>query len=161
MIDKFLLFPYYWVLKARNRRWNRPGRKFSYAEVPTLCIGNVTVGGTGKTPHVEMVLRLLQQHPDWCDKQLAVLSRGYKRESKGFQQVTAEGSAVLYGDEPMQIKKKFPDVVVAVDKKREQGCDLLAHPEKLTGRPSRRTCCCRWAACATCRSASMTRTRSS
>ena len=52
MIDKFLLFPYYWVLKARNRRWNRPGRKFSYAEVPTLCIGNVTVGGTGKTPHV-------------------------------------------------------------------------------------------------------------
>ena len=140
MIDKFLLFPYYWVLKARNRRWSRPGRKFSYAEVPTLCIGNVTVGGTGKTPHVEMVLRLLQQHPDWCDKQLAVLSRGYKRESKGFQQVTAEGSAVLYGDEPMQIKKKFPDVVVAVDKKREQGCDLLAHPEKLTGRRWEKRC---------------------
>ena len=140
MIDKFLLFPYYWVLKARNRRWSRPGRKFSYAEVPTLCIGNVTVGGTGKTPHVEMVLRLLQQHPDWCDKQLAVLSRGYKRDSKGFQQVTAEGSAVLYGDEPMQIKKKFPDVVVAVDKKREQGCDLLVHPEKLKGRRWEKRC---------------------
>ncbi|MBR6875106.1 MAG: tetraacyldisaccharide 4'-kinase [Bacteroidales bacterium] len=140
MIDKFLLFPYYWVLKARNRRWNRPGRKLSYAEVPTLCIGNVTVGGTGKTPHVEMVLRLLQQHPDWCDKQLAVLSRGYKRDSQGFQQVTSEGSAVMYGDEPMQIKKKFPDVVVAVDKKRERGCDLLVHPEKLQERKWAKKC---------------------
>lgn len=140
MIDKYLLFPYYWVLKARNRRWSRPGRKFSYAEVPTLCIGNVTVGGTGKTPHVEMVLRLLMQHPDWCDKQLAVLSRGYKRESNGFQQVMPDGSAGLYGDEPMQIKKKFPNVVVAVDKKREQGCDLLAHPEKLTGRYWEKRC---------------------
>ena len=140
MIDKFLLFPYYWVLKMRNRRWSRPGRKFCYAEVPTLCVGNVTVGGTGKTPHVEMILRLLQQHPDWCDKQLAVLSRGYKRESKGFQQVTADGSALMYGDEPMQIKKKFPGVVVAVDKKREQGCDLLVHPEKLKERRWAKKC---------------------
>ena len=134
MIDKILLFPYYLVLKARNRRWGKPGRKFSYAEVPTLCVGNVTVGGTGKTPHVEMILRLLQQSPAWCDKQLAVLSLGYKRDSTGFQQVTAEGSAAMYGDEPMQIKKKFPGVVMAVDKKRERGCDLLVHPEKLKAR---------------------------
>ena len=140
MIDKILLFPYYWVLKSRNRRWSRPGRKFCYAEVPTLCVGNVTVGGTGKTPHVEMILRLLQQHPDWSDKQLAVLSRGYKRESKGFQQVTTDGSAVMYGDEPMQIKKKFPGVVVAVDKKREEGCDLLVHPEKLKARKWAKKC---------------------
>lgn len=140
MIDKILLFPYYLVLKARDRRWSKPGRKYSYAEVPTLSVGNVTVGGTGKTPHVEMILRLLQQSPEWCDKQLAVLSRGYKRDSTGFQQVTAEGSAAMYGDEPMQIKKKFPGVVVAVDKKREQGCDLLVHPEKLKGRKWAKKC---------------------
>ena len=140
MIDKFLLFPYYLTLKLRDRRWSRPGRKYSYAEVPTLSIGNVTVGGTGKTPHVEMVLRLLQQSPAWCDKQLAVLSRGYKRDSTGFQQVTAEGSASMYGDEPMQIKKKFPGVVVAVDKKREEGCDLLVHPDKLKGRKWAKKC---------------------
>jgi tetraacyldisaccharide 4'-kinase len=131
MIDKYLLFPYYGILRLRDRRWSRPGRKFCYADVPTLCVGNVTVGGTGKTPHVEMILRLLMEHPDWHGKQLAVLSRGYKRESTGFQQVTPDGSAAMYGDEPMQIKKKFPNVVVAVDKKREEGCDLLVHPEKL------------------------------
>ena len=108
--------------------------------MPTLCVGNVTAGGTGKTPHVEMVLRLLQQSPAWCDKQLAVLSLGYKRDSAGFQQVTAEGSAAMYGDEPMQIKKKFPGVVMAVDKKRERGCDLLEHPEKLQERKWAKKC---------------------
>ncbi len=134
MIDKFLLFPYYLILKWRDRRYKRPGRKFHYASVPTLCIGNVTAGGTGKTPHVELVLRLLQQSETWADKQLAVLSLGYKRESNGFQQVTAEGSATSFGDEPMQIKKKFPEVVVAVDKDRVEGCTLLTDPAKLKAR---------------------------
>ena len=140
MIDKILLFPYYLTLKLRNRRYNRPGRKPHYAEVPTLCVGNVTVGGTGKTPHVEMVLRLLQESPEWGDRQLAVLSRGYKRDSKGFQQVTAGGSAANSGDEPLQIKKKFPAVTVAVDKDRVEGCDLLVHPEKLKDRKVARKC---------------------
>ena len=140
MLDKILLFPYYLTLKARNRRYGRPGAKLHYAEKPTLCIGNVTVGGTGKTPHVEMVLRLLQQSPEWGDRQLAVLSRGYKRESKGFQQVVATGGASAFGDEPLQIKKKFPVVTVAVDKNRVEGCDLLAHPEKLKGRKYARKC---------------------
>ena len=131
MIDKILLFPYYIILKLRDRRYSRPGRKLKYADVPTLCIGNVTAGGTGKTPHVEMVLRLLRESEEWGGKQLAVLSRGYKRESTGFQQVTADGSASAFGDEPLQIKKKFPKTVVAVDKDRVEGCDLLAHPQKL------------------------------
>ena len=77
MIDKILLFPYYLVLKLRDRRYSRPGRRQNAAEVPTLCIGNVTAGGTGKTPHVEMVLRMLQQSETWGGKQLAVLSLGY------------------------------------------------------------------------------------
>ena len=140
MIDKILLFPYYLVLKLRDRRYSKPGRKLHYAEVPALGIGNVTVGGTGKTPHVEMVLRLLQQSAEWGDKNLAVLSRGYKRESSGFQQVVVTGSASSFGDEPLQIKKKFPGVTVAVDKNRVEGCDLLAHPEKLKGRKYARKC---------------------
>ena len=140
MIDKILLFPYYLVLKLRDRRFSRPGRKFHYADVPTLCIGNVTVGGTGKTPHVEMVLRLLKQNPEWGGRQCSVRSRGYKRESRGFQQVTVAGSATMFGDEPLQIKKKFPQVVVAVDKDRVEGADLLVHPEKLQGRKWARRC---------------------
>lgn len=140
MIDKILLFPYYLILKWRNRRYSRPGRKVRSAEVPTLCIGNVTVGGTGKTPHVELVLRMLQQSAAWGGKRIAVLSRGYGRESRGFQQVTAEGSAAMFGDEPLQIKKKFPGVTVAVDKNRIEGCDLLVHPEKLKNRKVARRC---------------------
>ena len=140
MIDKILLFPYYLALKLRNRRYSRPGRKLHYAEVPTLGIGNVTVGGTGKTPHVELVLRLLQESAEWGGKQLAVLSRGYKRDSTGFQQVTAGGSAAMCGDEPLQIKKKFPGVVVAVDKDRVEACGLLAHPERLKDRKVARKC---------------------
>ena len=140
MLDKYLLFPYYLTLRLRNRRYGRPGAKLPYAEVPTLCVGNVTVGGTGKTPHVEMILRLLQQSPEWCDKQLAVLSLGYKRESTGFQQVVVTGGASVSGDEPLQIKKKFPGVTVAVDKNRVEGCDLLAHPEKLKGRKWAKKC---------------------
>ena len=140
MIDQILLFPYYLTLKLRNRIYGRPGRKLHYADAPTICIGNVTVGGTGKTPHVEMVLRLLQQSEAWSGKHLAVLSRGYKRDSTGFQQVTAGGSATMFGDEPLQIKKKFPDVTVAVDKDRVEGCDLLVHPDKLQGRKYAKKC---------------------
>ena len=140
MLDKILLFPYYLALKLRNRRYGRLGARLHYAEKPTLCVGNVTAGGTGKTPHVEMILRLLQESPEWSDKQLAVLSRGYRRESTGFQQVVATGGAATFGDEPLQIKKKFPGVTVAVDKNRVEGCDLLAHPEKLKTRKWARKC---------------------
>ncbi len=140
MIDKILLFPYYLVLKLRDRRYSRPGRRQNAAEVPTLCIGNVTAGGTGKTPHVEMVLRMLQQSETWAGKQLAVLSLGYKRDSRGFQQVMADGTATVFGDEPLQIKKKFPAVTVAVDKDRVEGCDLLVHPAKLNDAKVARKC---------------------
>ena len=59
MIDKILLFPYYAVLKLRNGYYGKSGRKFYSPSVPSLCIGNVTAGGTGKTPMVELVLRML------------------------------------------------------------------------------------------------------
>ena len=79
MIDKILLFPYYAVLKIRNSLFDRGIRKSRAAEVPTICIGNITVGGTGKTPHTEMVIRELLASREWGGKKIAVLSRGYKR----------------------------------------------------------------------------------
>lgn len=140
MIDKILLFPYWLSLKTRHFLYDSGLKKVSSADVPTICIGNVTVGGTGKTPHTEMLIRTLLNDEDWGKKNLAVLSRGYKRKTKGFQQVTADGSALAYGDEPLQIKKKFPGITVAVDKSRIEGCDLLVHPEKLQTSKKARKC---------------------
>jgi tetraacyldisaccharide 4'-kinase len=139
MIDKILLFPYWFTLKLRHLMFDCGIRKSHTTEVPSICVGNITVGGTGKTPHTEMLLRSLLSDEEWGDKNLAVLSRGYKRKSRGFQQVVAEGTAKEYGDEPLQIKKKFPQVTVAVDKSRKEGCDFLCHPEALqTSRKARR-----------------------
>ena len=131
MIDKILLFPYWLSLKLRHFFYDSGLRKVSSADVPTICIGNITVGGTGKTPHTEMLIRTLLQDEEWGSRSIAVLSRGYKRKTKGFQQVTSDGTALAYGDEPLQIKKKFPGITVAVDKSRTEGCDFLAHPDKI------------------------------
>ena len=139
MLDKILLFPYWFALKMRHFMFDSGLRKEHTTEVPSICVGNITVGGTGKTPHTEMILRLLLEDADWGNKDLAVLSRGYKRKSKGFQQVTTDGSAKEYGDEPMQIKSKFPGVTVAVDKSRHEGCYFLCNPHKVrTSRKARR-----------------------
>ena len=140
MIDKILLFPYWLTLKLRHFFYDSGLKKVSKADVPTICIGNITVGGTGKTPHTEMLLRTLLQDEEWGEKNIAVLSRGYKRKTKGFQQVTSDGSAIAYGDEPLQIKKKFPGVTVAVDSSRVEGCDFLVYPEKLETSKKGRKC---------------------
>ena len=140
MIDKILLFPYWLTLKLRHFIYDSGLKKVSKADVPTICIGNITVGGTGKTPHTEMLLRTLLQDEEWGGKNIAVLSRGYKRKTKGFQQVTSDGSAIAYGDEPLQIKKKFPAVTVAVDSSRVEGCDFLVYPEKLETSKKGRKC---------------------
>ena len=92
-------------------------RSFS---VPVISVGNITVGGTGKTPHVEYLITLLQR-----EKRVAVLSRGYKRKSHGFHIADAKSTARTIGDEPFQMKQKFPKVTVAVDKDRVQGIELL------------------------------------
>jgi tetraacyldisaccharide 4'-kinase len=114
------------LLAIRHFFYDKGWKKSQEASVPTICIGNITVGGTGKTPHTEMVLRRLLQSDDWAYSNLAVLSRGYKRKSKGFQLVPRDGTALLYGDEPLQTAKKFPAVTVAVDKNRVRGCETLA-----------------------------------
>lgn len=139
MIDKFILFPYWLTLKLRHACYNIGLFKSHKAAVPTICVGNITVGGTGKTPHTEMIIRMLLESEEWAGKNIAVLSRGYKRRSKGFQQVTVDGSAEEFGDEPLQIKRKFPEVTVAVDKSRKRGCTFLSNPELLhTSKKARR-----------------------
>ena len=140
MIDQILLFPYWLSLKLRHFLYDTGLKKVRSADVPTICIGNITVGGTGKTPHTEMLIRTLLQDDEWGGKNIAVLSRGYKRKTKGFQQVTEDGTALAYGDEPLQIKKKFPGITVAVDSNRIEGCDLLSHPEKLQTSKKARKC---------------------
>ena len=140
MIDNILLFPYWLTLKCRHAFYNIGLFKSHKADVPTICVGNITVGGTGKTPHTEMIIRMLLESEEWKDKNIAVLSRGYKRKSKGFQQVVTDGTAEDFGDEPLQIKRKFPQVTVAVDKSRKQGCMFLSNPELLQTSKKARRC---------------------
>lgn len=147
MLDQVLLAPYYITLKIRHALYDSGIRKIHSAEIPSISVGNVTVGGTGKTPHTEMLVRLLSDAPAWKGRSIAVLSRGYKRKSRGFQQVILEkpegarrGLTAFFGDEPVQIKKKFPGITVAVDKDRVEGCDFLRHPEKLTTSKKGRRC---------------------
>ena len=113
------------ILALRHLAFDKGWKKSFKAEVPTICVGNVTVGGTGKTPHTEMILRKLLQSDRWAYSNIAVLSRGYKRKSKGFQIVDRESTARFSGDEPLQIARKFPSVTVAVDKDRIHGCQQL------------------------------------
>jgi len=124
MISKFLLFPYYLVLKIRHRLYDKGKLESRSWMTPIISVGNVTVGGTGKTPAVEYILN--QFPPSFCP---AVLSRGYKRKSKGFILVETDSNAEMTGDEPLQIKRKFPNVTVACCKNRKEGIDkLLALP---------------------------------
>lgn len=90
-------------------------------DVPTICVGNIAVGGTGKTPMVEYLLRLLTAngyHP-------AVLSRGYKRATRGFVMADSSSTAQRIGDEAMQMHRKFPDVPIAVCESRVRGAKQL------------------------------------
>lgn len=96
-------------------------RSFS---VPVISVGNITVGGSGKTPHVEYLIRLLQDKA-----KVAVLSRGYKRKSRGYLLAEDDTPMRLIGDEPYQMKRKFPKIHVAVDKKRCEGIDRLTSDE--------------------------------
>lgn len=93
-------------------------------DVPVISVGNITVGGTGKTPHIEYLIRLLSPHFN-----VAVLSRGYKRKSHGFVLADANAGVSDIGDEPFQMKQKFPHIHVAVDVDRCHGIEQLCKPE--------------------------------
>jgi tetraacyldisaccharide 4'-kinase len=88
--------------------------------LPLICVGNITVGGTGKTPHTEYLINLLNEK-----HRIATLSRGYKRKSKGFLIASPASAVKDIGDEPLQIYRKFPDITVAVDKNRVHGVNYI------------------------------------
>ena len=128
------------ILHLRHFFYDKGWKKSFRADVPTICVGNVTAGGTGKTPHTELILRALLKSDAWAYSNIAALSLGYKRKVKGFQKVPRDGSAADYGDEPVQLSCKFPSVTVAVDKDRVQGCHFLTHPEELATSKKARRC---------------------
>lgn len=120
----YLLYPislvYHLITGFRNFLFDSGIFRSTEFSIPVICIGNITVGGTGKTPHTEYLLSILS--PKF---RVAVLSRGYKRKSKGFMIVTATSRVADSGDEPLQIASRFPDVVVAVDSDRVKGINKI------------------------------------
>ncbi|MEN8116465.1 MAG: tetraacyldisaccharide 4'-kinase [Bacteroidota bacterium] len=125
---KILLYPLMWlyglVVWFRNRAYDLNILKSVEFDVPVVSIGNITVGGTGKTPHVEYLVQLLKEKFT-----VATLSRGYKRKTKGFRLVETGSTALEVGDEPLQIKNKFPGVTVSVCENRVTGVEKLLQPE--------------------------------
>ena len=123
-IQRPLLLPlsfFYWIgVTIRNRLFDLRILRSTGFGIPVISVGNITVGGTGKTPHVEMLVRMLKS-----DYRIAVLSRGYKRKSSGFIMASRHSLVSDIGDEPMQIKNKFPEISVAVDSDRVHGLNKL------------------------------------
>lgn len=94
-------------------------KSYSYT-FPVVCVGNLSTGGTGKSPMIEYLITALQKQ-----YKLGVVSRGYKRKTKGYWEVFPNHTAFEVGDEPLQIKRKFPDTVVAVSERRHIGIDKI------------------------------------
>lgn len=112
---------YGFVTSVRNWMFDKNILKHESFEVPVVCVGNLTVGGTGKTPHVEYIVSLLSG-----EYNMAVLSRGYKRKTKGFVLANSKSTPNLIGDEPMQIYQKFgARIKVAVCENRRKGIHEL------------------------------------
>lgn len=129
-ILQVILFPvsicYGLAMQLRNLLFDLhilPSRTFDY---PVISVGNLSYGGTGKTPHIEYLIRLLD-----TGRHIATLSRGYGRRSRGFILASAVSDAREIGDEPLQFSRKFDKVLVAVDEKRSRGIQLLLekHPD--------------------------------
>ncbi|MDR2413385.1 MAG: tetraacyldisaccharide 4'-kinase [Odoribacteraceae bacterium] len=113
---------------ARNWLFDRhalPSRRF---DTPVVCVGNITVGGTGKTPHVEALVAALEK-----EHRVACISRGYGRATRGFLLVKEGDDPRRVGDEPAQVKNKFPAVTVAVDENRARGIERLLHLDPRPG----------------------------
>lgn len=116
-----LSWPYGLGVCLRNKLFDWGWLKSKSFDIPVICIGNLSVGGTGKTPHTEYLIRLLQGK----GLHVATLSRGYKRHSKGYVLASSQSNAEQIGDEPYQMKSKFPDIQVAVDENRCHGIGQL------------------------------------
>ena len=124
--NKLLVLSWFYGLGVgiRNLLFEMGVLKSRSFNTPVISVGNITVGGTGKTPHVEYLIRLLKDKMN-----VAVLSRGYKRKSSGYILSDKDTPMRMIGDEPYQIKQKFPDITVAVDKKRTRGITNLTEAD--------------------------------
>jgi tetraacyldisaccharide 4'-kinase len=126
---RVMLFPfsllYALIIGVRNLLYDNDFLKSASFDIPMIAIGNLSVGGTGKTPHIEYLIRLLSPH-----YRIAVLSRGYKRKTKGYRLIQPADDAMLAGDEPMLLKRKYPFAEVCVAENR-----MLAIPQLLGERP--------------------------
>lgn len=118
---KLLLYPfsliYGFVMVIRNWLYDLKIFKSSVFDIPVISVGNLSTGGTGKTPHIEYLIRLLTKH----NYNVATLSRGYGRTSKGFRIGNKSSTSPEIGDEPLQFANKFDNVCVAVDERRVRG----------------------------------------
>jgi tetraacyldisaccharide 4'-kinase len=126
---RILLFPlsfiYALLVFLRNRLYDKNILSSTSFNLPLICVGNLSVGGTGKSPMVELLVRELRGK-----YRIAVLSRGYKRKTKGYALANERSTALEIGDEPMQFHVKFPNVAIAVGEER-----LVAIPQLLHDRP--------------------------
>ncbi|MEI9945280.1 MAG: tetraacyldisaccharide 4'-kinase [Chitinophagaceae bacterium] len=128
---RILLLPFallYWLgLVIRNWLYDKNISQSSSFALPLICVGNLSIGGTGKSPMVEYLLRLLK------DKySVATLSRGYKRKTKGYALADDDSTALDIGDEPMQFHLKFPNVPVAVGEERLDAISQLLQDKPAT-----------------------------
>lgn len=124
-----ILFPfailYGFVTWFRNFLFDNGILKSYGFNIPVIAVGNLSVGGTGKTPQIEYLIRLLSE-----DYKVATLSRGYKRKSEGFVLADSHSNAEILGDEPFQFYNKFPNIQVAVDANRKNGIERLLEQPK-------------------------------
>ncbi len=125
-----ILFPfailYGFITSIRNFLYDKGILKSYSFDLPVIAVGNLSVGGTGKTPQIEYLIRLLSEH-----YKIATLSRGYKRKSEGFVLADEKANAEILGDEPFQFYQKFKNIQVAVDANRVNGItQLLSLAEK-------------------------------
>ena len=123
------LLPISWLygigVRVRNWMFDIGILKSKSYDIPVISVGNITVGGSGKTPHVEYLVDLLHK-----TEKVAVLSRGYKRKSRGYVLAGKNVTMPEIGDEPFQIHRKFGDIYVAVDKNRRRGIEHITHDSK-------------------------------
>lgn len=129
ILKALLLYPvsilYCIVVNIRNTMFDLDFLKSKEFDIPVISVGNITVGGTGKTPATEYLTSLLK-----AKFKLAVLSRGYKRKTKGFVLADENSTVQTIGDEPLQIKLKYPEITVAVCESRVKGIQNLINPNK-------------------------------